>query len=835
MLSTLTPFIPTHAQIRSWGYPDDVRDKLERLALALLRRLFAPLVRRWRGRRARLKLLNALLHRYLPDQRAKQRCLQAILSKSAIAQATPLLRSAAAGEGLGKDVTKAPLTEVRFVGEEEGDLGNPRVGGRPPGEKSSRSILFSSIGHSTGTDPTAKRESLSFSSSQSQIQASQTLKEAISNVLDLNLRFRAYLQGEMVQWPMEPAHEVLILLEGTFERVEPRKVGAEDSHPGRWSQSRSKFPSFSISTMNSSLEGTYPPPIFQAGGKAKGLSQTSCPSGGGMDSSTTSRRWQGKLFPLDYTVQKDWLSAPAVLGEIPCIGGFPFCAEIVVHSEQAVIASIPFDIYCRIVSLLPLNSQRKLLTQALKQRELLMPYFAPMTRERLSVCPFLSRLRSEDVNHLREYLVPKVYASGMLCSEGSNPKHIFFIRRGIVCVDLEHQNITETFSSSCPRSRTLLTEGHTFGEAQCISRERIKDLFYAVSHVDMYILRFDILIRLMEQWPVAHKDVIIATSVLNKLNSKEAPSLSFSLSGVDITLMRNAAKHQNIMFELANLHSAIAMEDSGDNLISGRQGGAVLERQKSSAVFSPGTPLNSVKCCLTSARNGVLTSSGSSFIVRGDPSRFVKIMKRIPLLGLIVKEEDLTDLSIYWRCSIFEKGDFIVRRGEECNHLFYFSEGQAGVILDENRFRQEVKALSPLADFYDGEILNFKSLSTEELFPIPSGHTIGYTCVRRHRWTHSIIAMEDHLEVWVLERSSLVSFLWKSKLDHQMQSAALQLLQPLYIQRDRIPLLDYQPLLSLFPNSLWSEHPMPNMHPVSVVESKVLYPIWQEGDFPLPL
>ncbi|CCW60393.1 unnamed protein product [Phytomonas sp. EM1] len=851
MLSTFTPFIPTNKQIREWGYSDEMRHKLEQLAISILQRLFVPLMKRWRGKRARRKLLKSLIRNHFPGKSANEFSEQVILYKSDITQVTPFLHTPAVAESVGKGSPKVHISEVSNVRDDpdgvpqdqEADLNKVSVENTPssimlPPIISSPPLASLTRFNFSGTEPIAKKESLSSSFSQAQAKAAKTVREVVSNAVECDFTFRAYLKGEVVQWPMEPAHEVLILLKGSLERVMPHKVGSNDSHSGFWSKSLSKPSLFSPSTTSlqsvpsiSGIDASGRHATLQPELSTKGLMDSSHSLHGSIDKQATSQRWRSKLFPVDYVIHRDLLSAPSVLGESACIGGFPFCAEVVVQSEWALIASLPFDAYCRIITVLPLNSQRRLLTHALKQRELLMPYFAPMTRERLCVCPFLSRLKPEDVNHLREYLVPKVYAAGMLCNESTDLKHIFFIRRGIVCVEHENRNIVEAFSSSCPKSRTLLTEGHTFGEVQCISRESLGDLFYAVNHIDMYVLRFDMLIRLMKQWPAAHKAVIIAASVLSKLDAKEVPSLSFSLSGVDIAFMRSAAKRQNIMSELENLHFSPINKGSGNNL-SSRRRSSNADNLDSSAFFSVERTLSPTKCRAANARTEATSPPNFSLLVRSDPSGFVKVMKRIPLLGLVVKEEDLGDLSVYWRCHIFDKGDFVVRRGEECNRLLYFCDGRAGIILDENQFQKEVRAQNPFADACSGEV-DLSCLSTKEVFPIPLGHTIGYTCVRRHRWTHSVVAMEDNLEVWVLERAALVSFLWKCKLDHQMQSATLQLLQPLVLQHDRIPLLDYQPLLSPFPNSLWSEHPMPNMHPVSMIESKVIYSVWQEGDFPL--
>ena len=67
-----------------------------------------------------------------------------------------------------------------------------------------------------------------------------------------------------------------------------------------------------------------------------------------------------------------------------------------------------------------------------------------------------------------------------------------------------------------------------------------------------------------------------------------------------------------------------------------------------------------------------------------------------------------------------------------------------------------------------------------------------------------------------------------------MQTASLQLRQPLAVQKDRLTVLDYQPLLHPMPNSLWSQQAVPNVHPVVVTkEGAACFPVWREGDFPL--
>lgn len=587
-----------------------------------------------------------------------------------------------------------------------------------------------------------------------------------------------------------------------------------------------------------------PPPLGRA------ASGSPMASGGGQSSHHATRSAAG--VPR-FGEQQMTFTAPAVLGETACLGNFPYCATVRVESDVAVVATISRADYALLVASTGLlELQRTLLYEALREREVFMPFFAPLCRGRLRMCPLFSHVSDAVLDELREAAIPRVFPAGMLISEGENPKHVFFVRRGQVRREPDPKGYRDGTEVHCERLRNqaLLVEGHTFGELPCAFRESTRDTYYAISNTDIYALPYATLELLMRSHPEVKLQLEAGAMALYESRGVAVPGLKFTPTLTDPRHYVDGVFPKDAM--LLTLYKK-----------------AVLDQR----LLAPGASGPSSRRVTIMDAGGVASLDGT--LNGGVPTLhggkvtpgMTEAIQLIPLLSLVTPPSFNQRCLALWKCTQYREGDVIVRRGEECNRVLFFYHGSSGVVMDERGYLVEGA--------------NRKTVVT-----IPKGQMVGYTCVRRHRWTRSIVCLQNLTEVWELKRSALVSLLQQFDCAEAVNTAVLQVLQPLCpilpeysstpggrksggtttvnntmisssgsggggggasggtaaaeeLQRQqresrRFLPLDSQPLLRPMLNSLWGSQPVPNLHPVSMNPTPLpLFPVWKPGDFPL--
>ncbi|CAG9580390.1 conserved hypothetical protein [Leishmania major strain Friedlin] len=875
-VSSLIPKLPSGQQMLEGCLPTAVQEQLRAVALQVLQRLFVPILCRYRLRKARLALKHQLLLSHTSWEEVEEAAFSALQHTSYLGAVTRDLYTIADG---GRSATRGGATEAQSAAVEV-----------PP------------VDAATGAQ----------------------IRDTVRDVLNSSyVQVAVHLQKEVLEWEWEPASEVLVLVGGSLERhgtavamakatastVGGSNVGAAASLAG--SRRASAVAGYGFSRKSSVVTGDAGRPgtarrasaaIFRStsshGGTAgsgialpptSGISclltdfvQERTASASGMDGaagapamSSSSVLQAHPSAPVPAEAETEFLTAPQVLGELACVGGFPYCAALSVSSPMAVIVRIPKVVYCHMLSECATSvGQRRLLVEALQMRERLLPYFAPLTRARLRICPLLTRLRTEQLDHIRDLIIPRVYAAGMECGEEEQPTHIFFIRRGVVQVQREatvpgndggtHINNSEpasphaaaltaapqtNFSLELPRNRSLLVEGHTYGETSCIFGDSVGDRYTAVTHVDMYLLPFQVFIQLMKQEPDLHGPIYHSAQELSYMRDKEWTGALFGprLVGANLPGVHGVVPAEGMLALLAaGAHRGVG--DGGTSVCRGKgptevslspfhpPSGSAL-RGGGGGHYSPAVSRRvtifeeaSNPAGAGDRAGGGAGSAGVLPLTGGRvSSALLSAMEHLPLVSLLSgATSDFHHACIQqWQCVRYNKGDVIVTSGEECNRLLLFFEGRAGIVMDAALLHEEMRPGAAL------DSAGIASASPAAVCPIPSGHIVGYTCVRRHRWTRSIIALDDVVEVWELRRNAFVQLLRTHGIVHDMQAATLQVLQPLAAQV-RLKVLDYQPLLHPMPSSLWKEQAVPNVHPVVVTnEETVLFPVWREGDFPL--
>ncbi|CBZ29648.1 conserved hypothetical protein [Leishmania mexicana MHOM/GT/2001/U1103] len=874
-VSSLIPKLPSGQQMMAGRLPTAVQEQLRAVALQVLQRLFVPILRRYRLRKVRLALTYQLLSSHASSEEVEAVALSALQHKSYLGAVTRDLYTIADG---GRSAMLGGATEAQ-----------------------STAMAVPPVDAATGAQ----------------------IRDRVLDILNSSyVQVAVHLRKEVLEWEWEPASEVLVLVGGSVERrgtavamanatastvgtsnvgtvaslVGSRRASAVAGHgfsrrgsgvtsdAGRPGTTRRVSTAMLRST--SSHGGTVgsgialPPTSVISSCSLTDFGQERAVSALGMDGaagapamSSSSVLQAHPSAPVPAEVDTEFLTAPQVLGELACVGGFPYCAALSVSSPMAVIVRIPKVVYSHMVSeCATAVGQRRLLVEALQMRERLLPYFAPLTRARLRICPLLTRLRTEQLEHIRDLVIPRVYAAGMECGEEEQPTHIFFIRRGVVQMQREatvpendggtHIKNSElasphaaaltaaphtNFSLELPRNRSLLVEGHTYGETSCIFGDSVGDRYTAVTHVDMYLLPFQVLIQLMKQEPDVHGPIYHSAQELSYIREKEWTGALFGprLVGANLPGVHGVVPAEGMLALMAaGAHRGVG---GGGTSVSRGKGPAEVS-------FSPFHPpsgralrggggghhspaMSRRVTIFEEASNPGVTGDRAGGGVGGSgvlpltggrvSSALLRVMEQLPLVSLLpgATSDFHHACTQQWQCVRYNKGDVIATSGEECNRLLLFFEGRAGIVIDAALLHEEMRpeALGSA---------DIASASPAAVCPIPSGHIVGYTCVRRHRWTRSIVALDDVVEVWELRRNAFVQLLNAHGILHDMQAATLQVLQPLAAQ-ERLKVLDYQPLLHPMPSSLWMEQAVPNVHPVVVANEKaVLFPVWREGDFP---
>lgn len=864
----LSTKLPSGQQMSQMQLPAVVQEQIYTIALQVLRRLLGPVVRRHRLRKARLLLQRQYLAEHAAADEVETAVTNALQYISFFGAVTREV-----------NVASSNVAAAAVVG---GD-----------GVGTARSPMSSH----EGLPHAAASPSTSVSSPVVDTAAAAELRNQVREAVAANLvHLVVFLQDEIVEWEWEPASEVLLLLAGTVERrgsavavsramsANPFAVGVGGSALGT---RRPSATAAHLSSRSGSL--SYGRPGAGGGNSRRGsaslqpnasLTATTrslprrASSGAGVEasftapghaayaSSSTLQGTNGGSAVVDLDAQL--LAAPQVFNELACLGTFPCCATLSVTSPAALLLRMPKEVYCKMVSAcVPADGQRRLLVEALQMRERLMLYYAPLTSARLLLCPLLAHLRPEQLEHICDLAIPRVYAAGMECGERENPRHIFFIRRGVVHMqrdggmsdesnaaaaaaaftagsvaasELSSQQTAAaasraSYSLELPKNRPVLVEGHTYGETGCIFGDAVGDRYTAVTHVDMYLLPFQVLIQLMKQVPEMQSAVYRSAQELSFLRDKEWPGVSFGPRqfGVELPRVHGIVPAQGLL-----AHMAAAPASTG---VDWHSTGTRYKQNSNATGLDPldrpgngGGGSTRRVTIFEDAPTGGATAEGTDGLAGGRvSSALLAAMAQLPVVSLLPSfSGDFSKACMsQWHCVTYAKGDCIATAGQECNRLLVFFEGRAGVVVNAALLSEELRP-GPFG------VVDIASVGPEIVCPLPAGHVVGYTCVRRHRWTHSIIALDDVVEVWEMRRNSFVQLLRAHGMEREMQTASLQLLQPLAVQKDRLTVLDYQPLLHPMPNSLWSQQAVPNVHPVVVTkEGAACFPVWREGDFPL--
>ncbi|KAG5495567.1 hypothetical protein GH5_03230 [Leishmania sp. Ghana 2012 LV757] len=871
-MSDLIPKLPSGQQMMEDCLPTTVQEQLRTVAMQVLHRLVVPLWRRFRLRKARLALKHELLSSHASWEEVEAAAFSALQHMSYLGAVTRDLYTLADGS---RASTLAGAAEARAP-----------------------AVAVPSVDAATGEEIRSKVRDM--------------LKSSY-------VQLSVHVQEEFLEWEWESASEVIVLVGGSLERsgiavgitkaaastgggsgvlcgasqAGSRRASALAVHGFSRGNSISSRPEtgwrapaalyHSSSSIGGCASGAFVVPRASAfsRGSSAGYGQESEPGAhAATGAAVAPTAPNGVVLPapsarVPAEVDAELLTAPQVLGELACIGNFPYGAALIVSSPVAVILRIPKVVYCHMVSECATSAgQRRLLVEALQMRERLLPHFAPLTLARLRICPLLTRLRTEQLQHIRDLLLPRVYAAGMECGEKKQPTHIFFIRRGVVQMQREasiqvngdgtHSNtISEpaspleaapgvashtNFALEIPRNRSVLVEGHTYGETSCIFSDAVGDRYTAITHVDMYLLPFQVLIQLMKQEPEVHSVIYHSAKELSYLRDKEWTGALFGprLVGAELPGVHGVVPTEGMLALMATA----AYEDVGGRGTRGYRGKGVGEASFiQDPVLTGGTlreggsghhtqvPARRVTIFEeafnagdTGDRAGGGVRSANVLRLTGGrvSSALLSAMEQLPLVSLLpsVTGDFYRACIQHWQCVTYHKGDVIAAIGEECNRLLLFFEGRAGIVMNASLLHDEMQP----GPFGSADIA---SASPAVVSPIPRGHVVGYTCVRRHRWTRSIVALDNVVEVWELRRNAFVQLLRTHGMEREMQVATLQVLQPLAAQ-ERLAVLDYQPLLRPMPSSLWKEQAVPNVHPVVVTnEDAVCFPVWREGDFPL--
>ncbi|KAK7201962.1 Cyclic nucleotide-binding domain containing protein [Novymonas esmeraldas] len=870
-LAGLTAKLPSGQQMVEDRLPPTVQEQLRAVAQQVLERLFAPIVRLYLARKARLALKHQLFASHASWEAVEAAAFSALQHLSYLGAVTRDLYT---------------LT----------DSGRPYLGGSLSGSGAAEAqatvtMALPPVDAATGAE----------------------IRDKVREMLNSGyVQVAVHLQEEVLEWEWEPASEVLVLVAGAVERrgtaVAVARAAAAAAGGGAGVIGAGASPTGSrrgsvVAGHGQSRRGS------TAAGSRPGTSRRD--SAGALGSGFSRRTSVGfaperaagapglagavgapgilnsAVLQVPSTAvgatepDAERLSAPCVLNELPCVGGFPYCAALSVSSATAVVLRIPKAAYCHMVSECATSSgQRRLLVEALQMRQRLLPYFAPLTRARLQMCPLLTRLRTEQLEHLRDLMIPRVYAAGMECGEREKPTHIFFVRRGVVQMQRvasvsgdggggggrEHSNTNSeptspvataplghaptSFSLALPKNRTVLVEGHTYGETSCIFGDSTGDRHTAVTHVDMYLLPFPVLIQLMKQEPEVQSAIYHSAQELSYLRDREWAAVLFgpSLVGTELPGVHGVVPAEGTLALMAaGVHDAVggiggflggrATAETSFSLDPLSRGSAL--RGGGGGADRGGTAPTRRVTIFEEASNGggtVSRGGGGGANVHTAPltggrvsTALLGAMEQLPLVGLLpsVTSDFYRDCVPHWQCVQYHKGDVIAAGGEECNRLLLFFEGRAGVVVSAALLQEEMRP----GPFGRADVA---SVSPAVVHHIPAGHVVGYTCVRRHRWTRTILAVDDLVEVWEMRRNAFVQLLRTHGMERDMQAATLQLLQPLAAQKERLTVLDYQPLLRPMPSSLWREQAVPNVHPVVVTnEDAPCFPVWREGDFPL--
>jgi CRP-like cAMP-binding protein len=881
MFASNSPKLPSGQQMRQMQLPPVAQEQIHIIALQVLQRLFEPLVRRCRLRKARLLLQR----QYIAE------CTSAGDVETAVVNA---------------------LQHISFLGAVTREIGTTTSQGNNASNAAADGVARSPTSSHEGLPhPTSPSASVSLPAVD--LTAAAEIREQVRAAMTAHLvHLSVHLQDEIVEWEWEPASEVLILLAGTVERrgsavavtramsASPFAVGPGGSAPGTRRQSaataahvssrtgslsygrpaggsrRGSASGLGNASLNTSLAATTRSLPRRASGGVGAEAPFTAPGGGGGRPFTSSSAFQGGGGGGSVLGNADaqMLAAPQVFGELACLGAFPYCAMLSVVSPTALLLRIPKEVYCKLVSqCVAVEGQRRLLVEALQMRERLMPYYAPLTSARLLLCPLLTHLRPEQLEHIRDLAIPRVYAAGMECGEKDSPHHIFFIRRGVVQMQRDGGNgwgaappppamgglgagsvaasefssrqavdttARASYSLGLPKNRSVLVEGHTYGETGCIFGDALGDRYTAVTHVDMYLLPFQVLIQLMKQVPEVQSTIYRSAQELSFLRDKEWPGVLFGPQqfGVELPDVHGIVPAQGLLANMAATPAAQNADWHSTGYSRTTRGCSVGINPLGHPGGAAGAPRRvtifedvSADRTANAERTGDATSGGGGGGLTGGrvSTALLTAMEQLPVVSLLpsFSADFAKECTQQWQCVTYTKGDVIAAAGQECSRLLLFFEGRAGVVRNAAQLREELHP-GPFG------VADINSVGSDVVCPIPAGHVVGYTCVRRHRWTNSIVALDDVVEVWEMRRNTFVQLLRTHGMEREMQTASLQLLQPLAVQKDRLAVLDYQPLLHPMPNSLWRQQAVPNVHPVvAAKEGTVCFPVWREGDFPL--
>ncbi|CBH18645.1 hypothetical protein, conserved [Trypanosoma brucei gambiense DAL972] len=586
--------------------------------------------------------------------------------------------------------------------------------------------------------------------------------EQLKRLLD-SISYRVYLRGEFIQYSREPSNAVVFVAKGIV-----KKCSTVSQTRGRVSHDRR------LSSSHVEVSITYD----DDEGPIVATPSTQC----------SEKMSVGSIESEALRTQRNTLlSAPTILGECSAVGSFPCTEYLLAESSVVLIGWIPKSAYCTLLGSFPPQIHRSLLMKALETRERLLPHFGCMTCNRMRICPLLVSLSDRDLLQLMEHLVPRVRPAGVQIGEREAPRHIFFIWRGVVCLQQEEAVIPMGGAPpSQPRSRTLFSEGHTFGEWQCMFHEGLGDKFFTLTNVDLYLLPFSVLSSFMKRDQNIRQQIHRAAKVISLTADKCFDGMRFVPPSLDV------------------LKTVVLSPSQVPKLIQRGQGAA--------GVFSKRVTIanNSIASHVFRPRDNKTDRVNVSPF-------FIEQLRKMPLVGLCGPHDSFyTDCAARFKLMRYEAGQCIVERGSECNSVILFCQGGAVVVEDEGVVQRNAEGTVQAREW-------------ASLPRVPDGSIVGYTCVRRHPWTCSIVAPDDGTEVWELNRVNFVDVLRKHRIERQMHELVLQLMQPLSSVENRDPLLDTQPLLTPSPNSLWSEYRLPNMHPVILSETP-RFPIWKEDE-----
>ncbi|EPY17075.1 hypothetical protein AGDE_16438 [Angomonas deanei] len=442
--------LPSGRQMRENNVAESVQEEIREIALQVLKKLLAPIIFLKKGKQVRQQLTA----QYLSDTTEKEMLTAAERTFHYISFLTHYT------PGLAEDVTRVGATGLVKRGVQEDHSTDASVsvderdrtqeGGdeEEEGERTPTGDSHATLPSGAILSPNARKiafatkDDTSNASSpkhkRTQLEPHQlnTIKQAIRDMLR-TARRTVRVHNECIQWSVEPAHEVTLLLAGSVRRVFPT-LGGENPHTIKPSKPPLGAARESPASLNASRRGSTAlgfvsaagsvPVQFNGTGRRVSMALDALLSTARSNSTVAStpgsqglrRQSMSSAGKLKSTTAVAWseeeVEAPSVFGEASSIAGFPYCQQLYVSSPTALLLQVPLSAYARLLAVCPVELQRTCMIAAMAWRQHYLPVFAPLTVSRLRMCPLLTSLKKDQLEGVLTHAVPRSFPAGMICN-----------------------------------------------------------------------------------------------------------------------------------------------------------------------------------------------------------------------------------------------------------------------------------------------------------------------------------------------------------------------------------------------------------------------------------